>query len=63
MNKQEILDLSNEKLNDLVNELRGFNTDGVVFTSTLGLYPEDIDVAWELFESVYKRGGKIKDGA
>ena len=61
MNKQEILALSNDQLNDKVNELRCVDTSAV--TSTFGLYAEDIEAAFDLFESVYGRGGKIKSGA
>ena len=61
MNKAEIMKLSNEQLDGKVLELLEVASGEITMTG--GLYSEDIDTAWELFESVYKRGGKIKGGA
>jgi hypothetical protein len=61
MNKRQILKLSNEELDNKVNELRHTDTSTVTFTG--GLYAEDMRAAWDLAESVKRRGGKIKDGA
>ena len=58
MNKSEILKLSDEKLLAVLRELLGKFEDQIISD-----YPHDIAAAWELFESVYEKGGKIKGGA
>ena len=62
MDKRTILKLTNDELNDMVTGMLG--SGGGEVTTTCGFYPEDIGPAMtDLFESVYVRGGKIKDGA
>ena len=55
MDKRRILKLTNEELAYKAKELNA--------RDELYIYADDMRYAWWLAESVYGRGGKIKDGA
>ena len=57
MNKRQILAMTNAELDSKVNELLGVDASVGISYSTF------IADAWSLFESVYSRDGKIKQGA
>ena len=61
MTKKAILKLSNVQLNEKVDEILG--VAGSKDVPKLDSPASNIYAAWDLFESVYGRGGKIKGGS